>query len=432
MKTRSINQEALYIFIISLFFPFIGLVLSLCYWQKSWAKNIFWLACTYMGIIFIYAPDGQLLGSGIDSGRYALVLIDMYYNPHVTLRSILSLYRVDTNHMDLYQQIITFLVSRITDNGHFLFGIFAFIFGFFYSRNMWYIFEKLPQRGMGILYIIFALFLLVCPITQINGVRMWTALHVFVYAMLPYLIEKDKSKLWLIIVTPLIHFSYLYLVIFALAYILIPYKLKTKNMIFIYAAIAMYVITLFINSLSLDAVSSTMAELSPESYEERIDMYVNEDELDRRKEASSKNNWYIAAGANISKWSYTIILIFLFMPIRRYFSQNRSIMNLYAFALFIGSFANITSLIPSGGRFQLVSTMFKIPIILLVVANIPKNEKIYRITKAICIILMLPLIVEIRRLFDFFGINLIFGNFITAFFFENNVPIITFIKQLFA
>ena len=45
---------------------------------------------------------------------------------------------------------------------------------------------------------------------------------------------------------------------------------------------------------------------------------------------------------------------------------------------------------------------------------------------------MLPLIVEIRRLFDFFGINLIFGNFITAFFFENNVPIITFIKQLFA
>ena len=46
------------------------------------------------------------------------------------------------------------------------------------------------------------------------------------------------------------------------------------------------------------------------------------------------------------------------------------------------------------------------------------------------IILILPLIVEFRKLFDFFGMNLIFGNFITIFFIENNVPLITFIKRL--
>lgn len=428
---KSANGESFYVFIVTLFFPFIGLVLSLCYWQKSWAKNIFWLACTYMGAVLIFAPEGQILGTGKDGGRYVLKLIDMYYDPHITLAKILSRYRVDTNYMDLYQQTTTFLVSRITDNGHVLFTLYAFVFGFFYSRNMWYIFERLPQKGMGILYVLFILYLLVCPITQINGVRMWTALHVYVYAILPYLIERDKSKLWILIIAPLIHFSYLYVVILAFLYVLIPYKLKANNMIFIYSAITIYVITLFINSLNLDAVSSTMAELSPETYEDRINMYVNQDVLDKRIEAESRNNWYVAAGKIVSNWSYAIILVFLYQPIRKYFRQNKSIMSLYAFTLIIGAFANITSLIPSGGRFQVLSTMFKIPIILLVISSIPKHEKIYRITKAICIVLLLPLIVETRRLFDYFGINLIFGNFITVFFWESNVQLITFVKKIF-
>lgn len=431
MRKISANSESFYIFIVTLFFPFIGLILSLYYWQKSWAKNIFWFVCTYTGVIFIYAPDGQLLGSGIDAGRYVLTLMNMYYDPNITLSSILSLYQIDTNHMDLYQQIITYFVSRITDNGHVLFTVFAFIFGFFYSRNMWYIFEKLPQRGLGVLYVLFGLYLLVCPITQINGVRMWTALHVFVYALLPYLVENDKSRLWLLILTPFIHFSYLYVIIFAFTYVLIPYKWKTNNMIFIYFAIIIYVISLFVNTLSLDAVSSTMAELSPESYEERIDMYVNEDYADRINEAKSKNNWYIAASTNISNWCYSIILVLLLPTIRKYFRQDRSIINLYVFTLLIGTFANIISLIPSGGRFLILSTMFKIPIISLVVSNIPKYEKIYKTTKIMCLILMLPLIVNIRKIFDFYGITILFGNFMTAFFWESNVPLITFIKSLF-
>lgn len=431
MKTRSVNQEALYVFITSLFFPFIGLVLSLCYWQKSWAKNIFWIACTYMGAIMIYSPEGEILGSGMDSGRYVLSLIDMHNNQHVTIRSIMSLYMKEINYMDLYQQVLTFIVSRFTNNGHVLFAVFAFIFGYFYSRNMWYVFEKLPQKGLGLLYVLFALYLLVCPISQINGVRMWTALHVFVYAMLPYLIERDKSKLWLLILTPLIHFSYLYVVILTFVYVLLPYRFKTNNLMFVYLVLLAYVITLFINSINLGTVSSMMEEISPESYENRIDVYVNQDVLDRRNEALSTNNWYIAVGKNIANLSYSIILILILPILRKYFKYNRPLMNLYVFTLLIGAFANITALIPSGGRFQLLSTMFKLPIILMVVLNIPKKERIYKITKIICIPLLLTLVVEIRRLFDFYGITLLFGNFITVFFWENNIPLIVFIKQLF-
>ena len=429
MSKYSIKTESFYIFIITLLFPFVGLVLSLYHWRKYWAKNIFWLACIYMGAVMIYLPEGSILGDGMDSGRYVLYLIRMYNNPHISILSILSLYQVDINHMDLYQQLITYFVSRFTDNGHVLFGVFATFFGFFYSRNIWYILDKLPSKKLGILYIIFGLFFLVCPITQINGVRMWTALHVFVYAIMPYLVERDKSKIWLLLITPLIHFSYLYIMVFTFAYILLPYNIKTKQT-FALIAVVIYTITLFINSLSLDAVSSALAEYSPESYEDRIKGYVNEDVLSSRNELASVNNWYVAMSKNVANWSYSIILVFILPAIRRHFKHNKSIMNLFVYTLLIGAFANISALIPSGGRFQTLASMFKIPIILLVLSNIPKKENLYKTTQILCFVLILPLIFELRKLFDFYGINLIFGNFITLFFIESNIPLITFIKRL--
>ena len=430
MGKYSIKTESFYIFIVTLLFPFVGLILSLVQWKKSWAMNMFWLACIYMGAILIYHHEGTMLGEGMDSGRYVLTLINMHSNPYITFWSVLSLYQIDMNYMDLYQQLITYFVSRFTDNGHVLFAVFATVFGFFYSRNIWYILNKLPSKKLGILYVLFGLFFLVCPITQINSVRMWTALHVFVYAMLPYLVEKKKSRLWLLFITPLIHFSYLYVVIFSIIYVLIPFRFKTNNIFVIYFAIITYIVTLFINSLSLDTVSSMMAEYSPEAYEERIDLYVDQNLLDRNQEAANANNWYLAVGKNISNWSYSVILVLLFPIIRKYFKDNKTITNLYVFTMLISTFANITALIPSGGRFQILASMFKLSTILLIILNIPKNITVYKICQIFSIILILPLIVEFRKLFDFFGINLIFGNFITAFISETNVPLIAFIKNL--
>ena len=113
MSKYSIKTESFYIFIVTLLFPFVGLVLSLVQWKKSWAMNMFWLACIYMGAILIYHSEGTMLGEGMDSGRYVLDLINMYNNPFITVPYIISLYQIDVNHMDLYQQLITYFICRI-------------------------------------------------------------------------------------------------------------------------------------------------------------------------------------------------------------------------------------------------------------------------------------------------------------------------------
>lgn len=427
MKTSNNNRNVA--FFLTLIFPFGGLIYTLSHWREKWAKNTFWLACIYLGAVLIYWPEGTILGQGADGGRYVLELMEMY-GSNISLSQILGRYQIDQRTMDLYQPLMTYFISRFTNNGHVLFAAFAVVFGFFYSRNIWYILEKLPNKKLGNLFVLVVLYFLVCPITQINGVRMWTALHVFVYAMMPYLLERKKSKLWWLLLTPLIHFSYLYVVLFAVSFVLLSYRMNARNNFFLYIAYAFFIVTLFINSLNLDATGGMLAELSPETYEDRIEGYVSQEVADRRAEASALNNWYVAGSANILHWSYNVLMLALLPCLKRHFKNNSRFMHLFVFVLLLSGFANIMALVPSGGRFQLLAQMFKVPLILLVAMHISKSDNFRTLVNVALIFLLVPFVVELRKLFDYFSITAIIGNFITVFFWENNVPLISFIKRL--
>ena len=423
------NRNNTTAFILTLVFPFGGLIYTLNHWRESWAKNTFWLACIYLGAVLVYWPEGTILGQGADGGRYVLDLMEMY-GSNITLSQIFGQYQVDQHTMDLYQPLMTYFISRFTDNGHVLFAVFAFVFGFFYSRNIWYILEKLPNKKLGNLFILVSLYFLVCPITQINGVRMWTALHVFVYALMPYLLDRDKSKMWLMLLCPFIHFSYLYVCIFAVVYYLMPFRLKTKSTVFVTISLVLFVGSMLFNSLNLDAASGILKEYSPESYEGRISAYANQDYADSTSAVAALDNWYVAGSGNILYWCYNLLLIALLPCIKRNFNNNDLLRHLYVFALLLGAFANISALIPGGGRFQILSQMFKVPLILLVAMNIPKGDNFRKYVNVALVFLLIPFVVELRKLLSFYSITAIFGNFVTVFFWENNVPLITLIKRI--
>lgn len=415
--------------VLTFLFPFVGLISSLANWRKSWAKNIFWFACIYLGAVFIFLPEGVDLGEGTDSARYQMDLI-RFYGDNSGLFGVLAKYRIEHDMMDFYQPIITYLISRFTDNAHVLFAVFAFVFGFFYSRNVWYVLDKLPNKKQGIFVILTIIYFLICPITQINGVRMWTALHVYVYALMPYLLDRDKSKLWCLALAPLIHFSFLYVLLLGFAYVMLPERMKTGSRTLQFVALSTFIATLAVNSLNLDAVGGMLMEYSPESYEDRIELYVNQDLADRNAEGAALSNWYIAVSGMLKKWTIAVLLIFLYPCMKKYFKGEYGLNRLYLFALFLGAFANIMSLIPSGGRFQLVSMMFMVPMVLLSIMKIPKSDVYYGIARFAMLFLLIPVVVDFRRLFDFLGITAVFGNFFTAFFWESNVPLIEFVKQL--
>lgn len=416
-------------FVLTFLFPFAGLVYSLAHWREKWAKNAFWLACVYFGAVLIYCPEGSILGAGGDGGRYVLRLMDMYNNSSITLGSILSLYQNNPRYLDLYQQLMTFFVSRFTDNGHVLFAVFAFVYGFFYSRNIWYILERLPNKRLGWVVILVALYFLICPITQINGVRMWTALHVYVYGMMPFLLERDKSKIWWTLITPLIHFSFLSVALFGLLWFFLPIRIKTNSSTLL-VALVIFIVSIFVNTINMDMVGGMVEEYAPESVDEHLEGYMSEEYIARQADANLLKNWYVGISGSILSWSYNILLILLLPCIKRYFNNDSGILHMYTFALFLGSIANLMSLIPSGGRFQLLSQMFKVPLIILVAMSVSLRSGFRRAVNYSLILLILPLVLEIRKLFDYFSITAILGNFITTLFWENNVPLIDLIKRI--
>lgn len=415
-------------FVLTVVFPFGGLIYTLKHWRETWAKNTFWLACIYLGAVLIFWEEGSVLGMDRDGGRYVLRLME-FYESSISFSDIINNYLVDQDTMDLYFPIIAYVISRFTDNGHVLFAVCAFVFGYFYSRNVWYVLEKLPNRKLGTIAILVTLFFLINPITNINGIRYNTAAHIYVYAVLPYILEKDKSKLIWLIVVPLVHFSFLYVTLLAFGYVLITFRNKYVGRFFITVALIFFIASLFINSMNLSSMSQVLEEYSPETYEERINMYVNQDNADAVSERSSMTNWYIGASGIIKNWSYSLLLLLLFSCLKRNF-KNGQFDLFYTFTLIFGAFANFMALIPSGGRFQTVSQIFMVSLFLLVAMRVPKNDGFKKAIGVAVILLLIPLVVDFRRVFDYYSVTAIMGNFITMFFWENNVPIIDWIKQI--
>lgn len=416
------NKEKYLSYALAVLFPFAGLVYSLYNWRKPWSKNVFWIVCIYLGLIMILITGGSLENTGRDTARYVM-WFQQISQSQASLLDIIGNYGQGERSLDLYQPISAWLVSRFTDNSHILFVVYAFVFGFFYSRNVWYILDKHSVSYSKITIIAIALLFLVCPIWYLYGVRMWTAAQVFTFGLLPFLMEKDRSKLIWVMLTPLFHFSFLYITVLSILFVVLFSKTKNIDR-YIQVSAIIFIVTLFMDSLNLSSVESFLTNISPSEFAHRIEGYTNEDYAAAVQQSEDQRNWYVNASNMIMSWGLAIIMISL-VP-----KKNRlgyGVDSLLLYSLLIGSFANIASSIPGGSRFLIVANMFSVPIFLLYLfkkqAHIPKY--ILAVAFALCI----PLIVELRKAFDYYSISLFFGNFFTYGLFETNESLMDVIKS---
>lgn len=416
------NKEKYLSYALAVLFPFAGLVYSLYNWQKPWSKNVFWIVCIYLGLIMILITGNGLEDTGRDTARYVM-WFQQISQSQTSLWDIIGNYGQSERSLDLYQPISAWLVSRFTNNSHILFAVYAFVFGFFYSRNVWYILDKHSNSYSRIAIIAITLLFLVCPIWKISAVRMWTAAQVFTFGLLPYLLEKDKSRLIWVILTPLFHFSFLYITALSLLFIILLNRAKNLDRYIRIAAI-IFIATLFLDSLSLSSVESFLTNISPSGFANRIVSYTDEDYAAVVQLSEDQRNWYVNASNTILSWGLAIIMISL-IP-----KKNRSeydIDSLLLYSFLIGSFANAVSSIPSGYRFSIIANMFSVPIFLLYLFK--KQTHIPKYIFVIALTLCIPLIVELRKAFDYYSISLFFGNFVTYGLFETNESLMDMIKS---
>ncbi len=411
--------------VFAFFFPIIGLIVSIVDYRKPYAKNLFWFFCAFYGLVHIYLPNASSGIGGADGERYAA---NFEYLAHQDISwETLSntFYGGGQNNNDIFEPTVSFVVSRFTDNPHVLFCAFALIFGFFYSRNIWYILRFTPNK-LGFVAGIFVVSLaLLTPIWLINGVRMWTALQVFFCGFLPYLLNKDRSKLWWCYASFLFHFSFLILIALLLVFQFLPHKRLPYFIAFI--------VSLFISELDIGIVRERLMGLGLTAFEAKINTYTSQEYAEHVKDAAGGYSWHVIFAKDLMAYVFKALLIvayFAFGKLRKLaVDESRRLNMLFCAAAFIYAFANVVSSIPSWGRFGLPAQVLSAVLSIVIVQYL--NSKIFKkIYLIAAILLVYPIVFLIRTGMDYWGLSLLVTNPLTCWFVDDNLPLIALIKQL--
>lgn len=336
-------REHIFIWAVFTLSPIASLLISLRNYRASWVKNILWAFIVFYGVNFFIYDDMM------DANRYADKLKTLHHT-EITTDNFLDLFFSDeeSSYLDFAAPVVTFIIARFTENYAVLFGVYAFIFGFFYSRNLWFLLEGLKEGLKPATFILFILIGLLVPFWAVNGFRFWTATQVFLYGMLPYVfVAKEKKYLLIAALSIFFHFSYIVpmlIIGFSYAY--------TKNLTVLFYA---FLCSFLFSFVKLQSLQDFLIGHAPDFLHKKLSTYVNQDYADNLKEAESATKWFVILKAQIIAWFSLFIICFSFILHRNFITSKPILFNSFCMILYFLIGFNILSAIPSFGRFLLPS-----------------------------------------------------------------------------
>jgi hypothetical protein len=397
-------KNAFFYFIL---FPFLGFVNAIRHYRSSWAKPTMIAFVAFFGLSMVKSDT-------VDSTRYVQNL-EVMYNSNKDFDTIQNgFYSGEGGQADVYVTLITFIFSLFTDNGNILFMFFGLVFGYFYANNIWLVLTQSKGKLHWEQHLLLAAFSMIIGFWTINGVRMWTAAHVFFFGGFLYLFQDRKKGLLIAASSILIHFSFVLPVFFLLAY-----SLVRLNFRFLYI---FYIASFFIAELNVDFIRTTLESNLPDFMLPKVKTYLNEDYLEGYEEVSGAVNWYVLYYKKILTY-FTVIFISIIFFKANISAQTRKLLG---FSLLFLSVANILSLLPSGARFLNVAFLFSLATSFIIVSN-SKEIIIAKSVKFLSPLLILFCIISIRLSLDYFNVTTL-TNPIIVMLTNINQPLIDLIK----
>ncbi len=332
-----------------IFWPFLGFILAVINYNSQAAKKIVFAFIILYGFTFIVNKE-------YDADRYV-----QYFEAMATFNfsdywsSITNIYS-GSDTLDLLRLTLAFFISRVTSNPSFLFASFAFVFGYFYlgSINRLYSYKKSEFANVNVsIFILY--FIVLIPISEINGFRFWTASWVFFFGVINYIILSDKKYLLVALSAVLVHFSFLSAVAILLMYVALG------NRQYLYMAILLF-------SFAMPNLLSQYIQVSPaelgEGIDTKVSQYTNETYISEIENLSDQSTWFM-------NWVHPLVsgfLIFALVWIRTFrakFIASSIQQKLFSFTILFLAFANFMKAMPSGGRFQQIFYLLALTNIIL-------------------------------------------------------------------
>ena len=390
-------------------FPFVGFINAIRNYRSDWAKPTIIAFIAFFGLTMVKSD-------GADSSRY-ITNLEFMYNGNKDFDTIQnSFYTQEGGQADIYVTLVTFFFSLFTDNGNLLFMFFGLVFGYFYTNNIWLVLKESSGKLSWEKVVLIFTFSMIIGFWSVNGVRMWTAAHIFFYGGFIYLFHNNKKGLVIAAASILVHFSFVLPVA-----LLLVYSVVRLNFRLLYV---FYIASFFIVELNVGFIKSFLESNMPDFILPRVKSYLSDEYIEGSNDAFQQANWYIIYFQKMLSYFNLVFITILFFRLKN--ERAVAVKRLIGFALLFLTVANITSLLPSGGRFLNVAFLFSLAAIFITVAN-TKDAFIPKSIKMLSPLLIVFCIVSIRSSMDFINI-ITLTNPIVAMFTNINIPLIDFIK----
>lgn len=352
-------QNGKYYLLLFLIWPFLALIAALINYNRKESKVIVYLFLIYYGLTFVLGNAGN------DAERYALYMRNNSALPFSDFFKIVGgIYASDTS-VDIVEPLISFFVSRFTSYHGALFAVYAAIFGYFYLKSVNLLYESQSESSGWNSIIFLTGFIVVLPITAINGFRMWTAAWIFFYGAYHVVLYRDPKFLLVALSSSLVHFSFLS----ANLILIIYFFAGNRNLVYLPIVLASFILPHLIAPV-FQSISLKMGG----GLQSRFETYSNESYILATQEVSRQAAWFLNLGTDLLFY-YLLFAVAVIKLRFNYLMKEKVESNLYSFLLLFLAFVNFGSGIPSfGDRFMIVFFLFATFYVFLFFLKIPGNK----------------------------------------------------------
>lgn len=377
------------------FLPWLGFLFSLFNIRSKMG------AFVYIAFAMVFGYAISFVDPSADSYRYAQAFSK--FDNTLNYNKIVQLYS-DGELRDMYRLVLFYFVSLFSNNPKIMYAFAGLVFGILSYLSLLVFVKERGKKWDKFVFLLALIFFTYISLANVNGFRFNTGAIILFLSIYKFIIQKKKTWILGVLVTPLFHYGFILIVPILIFYRFsehIFYSKEKVSSILIYVFILSFFASWLLeaNSINLGFLSKT--DILSGAVGSRLD-YLNSTEVKNLVESRRESSLFLI----VQKYFIYAIKIYVFISVL--FVQNllknakgdkSAYLQLFAFVLFFYTTAFLASSLPSGARFLSIAHLFLILLLCKIYAVYNKNK-------------MKKLIVWSLPVFSF---NIAFTNFMLPF-----------------
>lgn len=348
IKYKEPSGDFKYQFILFMIWPLLSLISAIKNVRLPGSRHIVTLFCGFIGLLFYVRP-------GVDASRYQQWFLEYTHKDFGDFWMDVIAVFVEQTETDLFRHLINYTVSRFTGDPMWLWVTLGLIFGYFYSKNIWFLINNTEERfNLNAALFMVAFIFIITPMQGINQFRFWLAAHVFFMGAVNIIMFRNPKYFIAAFAAPLIHFGMMLPVAVLVAF----YFLGRRDFIYIPLAIG----SAMLAEVDFRLLSDHAAMLGP-AFEARFEGYTG-DRAVERVESRFDRVWYVSLWQPLLLYTTYGMMAYVYIMFREKLSEG--LKNFTSFLFIFITLINLINHFPMIYRYRPVLYLFLFAFLYLV------------------------------------------------------------------